>query len=129
LIYVVDTHAIVWHFENSARLGHDARASLDDPASTFVVPAIVLAELRFLAESRRIKADWNELTRLIASDLRFTMRDLDTETVFAMSLDLEIHDAIICATASLIAEESRDEVAVLTNDRRIRESGLVSVVW
>jgi len=39
-----------------------------------------------------------------------------------------MHDAIVCATANLLTEAGED-VAVITRDAEIRESGLVQTVW
>jgi len=53
-----------------------------------------------------------------------------TEPVLALlPVELEIHDAIICATAILLQEEGGDAVRVLTCDRQIAGSGLVKSAW
>jgi len=53
-----------------------------------------------------------------------------TEPVLALlPVELEIHDAIICATALLLQEAGVDAVSVLTCDRQIAGSGLVKSVW
>jgi hypothetical protein len=46
-----------------------------------------------------------------------------------LPIELEIHDAIICATAILLQEAGVDAVRVLTCDRQIAGSGLVKSVW
>ena len=46
-----------------------------------------------------------------------------------MPLDLEKHDAIICAMAIYRHDVLREEAAVLTRDREIVESGLVRTIW
>jgi hypothetical protein len=53
-----------------------------------------------------------------------------TEPVLALlPVELEIHDAVICATALLLQEAGADAVGVLTCDRQIAGSGIVRSVW
>ena len=61
MIYVVDTQALIWFLERSARLGKTARQALVDPSSELVLPTIVLAETRYLAGTRRIRPSWEGL--------------------------------------------------------------------
>lgn len=129
MIHVVDTHAIVWHLEDSSQLSAAVRSIFADPVVVLVVPTIVLAEMRYLTSAGRTSVSWNDVLAGISADARFLMNDLDAETVLMMPTNLEIHDAIICATALLLAESTGDEVAVVTRDRAIRNSALVETVW
>ena len=40
MIYVLDTHVIVWAIENDPRLSPAAKAVLKNPASEFVLPTM-----------------------------------------------------------------------------------------
>lgn len=42
MIYVLDTHAVVWFLEGSSRLGSAAKEAISDPAGELVIPTIVL---------------------------------------------------------------------------------------
>jgi PIN domain nuclease of toxin-antitoxin system len=42
IVYVLDTHALVWYLTNDRRLGAQADAVLNDPGVTLIIPAIVL---------------------------------------------------------------------------------------
>ncbi|MBI5892623.1 MAG: PIN domain-containing protein [Deltaproteobacteria bacterium] len=55
MVYVVDTHAIVWFFEESNELGRNALNMLDSKSSRLIIPTIVLAEIFYLAQRRKIK--------------------------------------------------------------------------
>jgi hypothetical protein len=44
MVYVLDTHAVVWFLEGSARLSAVAKAAMSDPDADLVVPTIVLVE-------------------------------------------------------------------------------------
>ena len=41
MVYVLDTHAVVWFLEGSSRLGAAARVALSDPVADLVIPTIV----------------------------------------------------------------------------------------
>ena len=129
MIHVVDIHPIIWYLEDSPRLGKAARTILDDPGALLIVPTIVLAEMRYLTALRRVATPWNEVLTAITSDPRFLMKDLDAEIVLTLSTELEMHDAIICATAQYYRDVLKEDVRVLTADRRIRSSGLIETVW
>jgi len=47
--FVVDTHALIWFISRDPRLGNRARAILRDPDVRLIIPAIVLAEIKYLA--------------------------------------------------------------------------------
>ena len=61
MIYVLDTHAIVWHLANDRRLGTAARHALADETSRLLVPTIVLAELKHLAETTRVPMSFDQI--------------------------------------------------------------------
>jgi len=51
--FIVDTHALIWHFEGNSLLGESAKAVISDPASEMILPAIALAEAIFIVEKGR----------------------------------------------------------------------------
>jgi PIN domain nuclease of toxin-antitoxin system len=128
-IFVVDTHALIWYLQESRRLGKSAEAILSDPESTLVVPTIVLAEARYLIAKKHLAVEWSAVVDFIRSDYRVSLYDIDEDIVSLMPLDLEMHDAIICAMAIYWHDVLREEAAVLTRDREIVESGLVRTIW
>lgn len=42
MIYIADTHPVVWFLEGNPRLGNNAKAVLSDPQTHLVIPTIVL---------------------------------------------------------------------------------------
>ena len=127
MIYIVDTHGLVWFLDQPERLGTSARSILTDPESALVVPTIVLAEIRYLAASRRITPTFDAVLRVILDDPRFDVFPLDGTVVELMPLSLNIHDAIVVSTALALADA--DDVTVVTRDREITESGVVRTIW
>jgi len=129
MMYVPDTHALVWYIIGDTRLGQNALLALRDPSQRLVIPTIVLAEIRYISARHRIPLTFEEAVRRIRSVLRGEIAPLDEEIIEAMPTMLEIHDAIICATALVYSRRLRDSAVVITRDEAITRSGLVQVVW
>jgi hypothetical protein len=67
---------------------------------------------------------------VIEDDPRCIIQPLDVDTVNMIPTTLEIHDAIITATALIFEIKSQPEdVVVLTKDKEIIESRLVKTFW
>jgi len=49
--YIVDTHALIWYLVDDPRLGEKAREILQSSGNRLIVPAIVLAEARHIADA------------------------------------------------------------------------------
>ncbi len=52
--YVLDTHALLWHLSNDARLGANTKRILDDPRALLIVPVLILAEAKHAADRKRV---------------------------------------------------------------------------
>ena len=129
MIHVVDTHPLIWHLEHWRGLGKNAGQILEFSTDELIVPTIVLAEARYTIAKKRRNVTWEELLNLIEGDFRFRIHDLDLEIVRNLPDGLEMHDAIICATALVYQQGAGEPVPVITKDRKIRSSGLVGTVW
>lgn len=128
LLYLIDTHVLIWYFIGSRRLHKKLREKIDaarKQGGRILVPTIVLAELLDIAEKKRVVFDFKELYRLLKEDEGFEIVGFGAE-IFDEAAKLksirEIHDRIITATARFY------KVAILTKDRIISESGEVLVV-
>lgn len=67
---------------------------------------------------------------MIEDDPRCIIQPLDVDIVNMIPTTLEIHDAIITATALIFDTKSHPEnVVVLTKDKEIIESRLVKTFW
>jgi PIN domain nuclease of toxin-antitoxin system len=131
MLYVVDTHALLWFLRNDARLGIKADLILQDPSSDLILPAIVLAETAWLIERKRVAFKWNDFLNVLDGDGRFSIYPLD-RAVIERSYSLyqvgEMHDRQIVATA-LVLQDMGESIAILTKDQNITESGLVPIIW
>ena len=129
MIYVVDTHALVWSVEGNDRLSHFAKDALNDPAAEIVVPTIVLVEIIYLYTKKRIKTNLMQVTAQIAGAQNCVVYPLDEEVLNHIPTDLNIHDAILCATALVFRDILGNEVKIITKDKEIINSGTVETLW
>ena len=127
--YMTDTHGLIWYLIGSPRLSNRARRTFDDVVSNqaiLYIPVIVLAELIMLLEKRRIVADLDDMLALIQDQEAFLLQPLSSDVTLAIR-DLpglsDIHDRLI------VAEAQAHNAILITQDRTITASGLVSVVW
>ena len=128
--YVTDTHPFVWYLAaDDDRLSPGAKSvfeNADSAKAVVLIPAIVLAKSLYLAEKGRIKAKAVEILELVESALNYRLYPLDL-SVIQIASELkkipEIHDRVIAATARRLGLE------LITDDKRIRESGYVKTLW
>ncbi len=129
MIYVVDTHALIWFLEGNARLSETAKSALSDPDSQIVIPTIVIAEAAYHHARNHTSVSVQRILDEIASAENCTVYPLDEHIAAQVSGDLELHDSIIVYTAIAYSEVMGQDVALITKDKRITESGLVPVIW
>jgi len=129
LTYILDTHPLVWFLEASPRLSAVARAAISDPASQLVIPSIVLVEISYLYARKRIATDVGAVRRRILTATNCVAYPLDEQVVEHIPTNLDIHDAIVVATALVYRDVLRQQVTVITKDEAIRQSRLVEVLW
>lgn len=128
--YIIDTHALVWFLEKNPSLGKNARNALLDPDSSIIIPSIVLAEIKFLFARNRFSTSLEQVFSVIEDDPRCIIQPLDVDTVNMIPTTLEIHDAIITATALIFDRKSHSEdVMVITKDKEIIDSRIVKTIW
>jgi len=129
MTYIVDTHAIVWFLEGDTRLSKAAYNALSDINAQLVVPTMVLVEITFLYAKHRITISLAEVLTYITSAENCVIYPLDETVVDHIPTSLDIHDAIIVATALIFRDVLEENTAVITKDGKIGTSGLVNVIW
>jgi hypothetical protein len=97
--------------------------------AAFVVPTIVLAEIKYLKTKGRIQPSLTEVLMTIEADPRFTVYPFDESVVARMPTMLDIHDAIIVGTALVYRDLLGADVQIITRDEAITSSGLITTVW
>ena len=128
MLYVIDTHILIWYFIGSKRLSNGLRQKIDairNVGGSLLVPTIVLAEALDIAEKRRVEFDFAEMYRLIQEEPEFEIIGFEFE-IFDEATHIkgirDIHDRIIAATANFY------HAGILTKDRIIKESGEVEIL-
>lgn len=126
-IYIIDTHPLVWYFEDSPRLSTAAKRAfveIEQGGSLGVVPTIVLAEIMHLADRKRIPLSIGDtIARVQASSFGIVSLDHMVIMLMVPLKTFELHDRVIVATAKSF------EASLITKDEHIRESGTVPCVW
>src|SRR5438876_9357797 len=99
MIYVTDTHPLIWLLGDNARLSAVARNAFDDPDARVVIPTIVLAEIKHLFARGRIAVNLESVLAHVAGGSDCTIYSLDETVVARLPTSLDIHDAVIVGTA------------------------------
>lgn len=128
LVYILDTHVLIWYFIGSKRLRRNLKKVIDETrfhGGRLLVPTIVLAEALDIAEKGRVGFDFGKMYQLIQEEPGFEIVDFGAQIfdeVMQVKKVQEIHDRIIVATAKFYG------ASVLTKDHIIRNSGEVTII-
>ena len=129
MIYVVDTHILIWFLDSNKRLSSKYKRILLNEKNTLVFSTIVLAEIKHLIAIMRIKINFNSVLDYLSESDNCIIYPVDEAVIDNMPGGLNIHDALIVATG-LIYKNSASEavtVTILTEDQDIRKSGILPV--
>jgi PIN domain nuclease of toxin-antitoxin system len=129
MTYVLDTHPVVWFLESSRRLSARAGTVLRDPSHTFILPTIVLVEITYLYTKGRIDVDITLVQQRLVAASNCVLYPLDEQVAMRIPTGLNIHDAIIVATALVYRDILHESIAVITKNGAITHSGLIETVW
>jgi PIN domain nuclease of toxin-antitoxin system len=131
--YVTDTHALIWHLQNLPELSSGVRqifSQIDGGSAIAVIPTIVLIELIYLAEKRRIPEDLlNAVLNLIGTNsANYELAPLDFSIVTSLqqisrSVVPDMPDRIIAATALAL------DLPLLSRDSAINNLSNVEIIW
>jgi PIN domain nuclease of toxin-antitoxin system len=102
--YVTDTHSILWYFTEDPRLSKRAFDVFEGTVREgfIIIPAVVLAEIMFIAKKGRITLTFEETLKKIERYENFDLAPLDVDILKVankIEADLEMHDRLIVATA------------------------------
>ncbi|OGV99169.1 MAG: hypothetical protein A3I04_03035 [Nitrospinae bacterium RIFCSPLOWO2_02_FULL_39_110] len=126
--YVTDTHSLVWYFTDDSRLSNKALQAFQSSEEKGIVfvPAVVLAEIMFIARKGRITLSFEDTLNRIEESENFEIVPLNAEILRAadkIEADMEMHDRLIVATALW------HNASLITKDETLRELGIVSTIW
>ncbi len=126
---VTDTHPWVWFLTANQRLSQKAKSVLSNPSCQIIVPSIVMMEIKYLYQHKRISLSFEEALQQVETSENILLHPLDISVVTIAPISLDIHDAIIVGTTIQAAEEFGQAVSLLTIDKAVTDSKLVPVIW
>jgi predicted nucleic acid-binding protein len=118
----------VWFLEGNSRLSTRAYEAISAEGSELVIPTIVLAEIAFLYGRRRIGIGLPDVYNFINTS-KCNIYPLDEAVIDCLPTALNIHDAIIVATALMFRDFLGEHAALVTKDTEIVESNLIDTIW
>ena len=125
--YLLDTHAVIWYFENSAKLSPTAEKLIDTDANIKYIHAVSLWEISIKMNLGKLnlKIPLNELLNII-KNRDFNILQIENEYLNGLAALAYIHkdpcDRLIIATA--LAED----LTIITVDENIQKYH-VSWIW
>lgn len=131
MVYVTDTHALVWALTNQKRrLGRKARRAFeaaDRRAALICIPVVTLLELDWLEEAGklRVKDSLEGLVHNLSLSPGYEVAPLTPEIILGSRKfrALDPMDRLIVATAEEL------DSPLITADRAIQERRPVPIVW
>ena len=129
---IVDTHALIWHFEGNSLLGAAAKAVTSNPNSELILPTVALAEAMYIVEKGRCSlTSVQDLLDDVQADNRINIFPL-TSGILEESVSLtgipEIHDRLIVATGVYL-QNLGETVEILTKDNEVVLASVLPVTW
>jgi len=129
MLYVSDTHSLIWFLTDDKRLGKKAKdifEKADLGEVIVIIPSIVLAESVHICEKKRATIEFQTVLDKIKESANYINYNLDIKVVTEianMTKPRDIHDRIIIATARM------DKAKLISKDEAIIKSELVDTIW
>ncbi len=126
--FVTDTMAYILYLEKR-RMPEKSKLVFIDAESgnnEIIVPSMVIAEIAYLSEKRRIDTNLTEVRNHLNTSVSFKEQPLNFE-IIKTSFDIddipELHDRLIAGTAKHLNCE------LITNDPVIEKSKTIKTIW
>lgn len=126
---VIDTHALVWFFNKDKRLSKKAIDVLTDSRVELLIPLITLCEINHMHGHGRFGLSLSELQAHLSEVAHTHILAHQEDIISHLDHRLDIHDAIIVASAMAWEQRHRDDVCIVSRDESIRRHSPVPVVW
>ena len=129
MIYVADTHSLIWFLTNSKKLSIKAKEiflKAERGETIIIIPTISLMELLYICKKKEITHEFKDILSKLKRGLNYMVWDLNLEVVLKctdLKKVVEMHDRIIVATAKIIKGK------IITKDHNIEEANYVETVW
>ncbi len=128
--FVTDTHSLVWHTTDDPKLSVKAKEIFrraDSFQDCILIPCIVLFELLYLIEKKKILADFDSFLAMVSSAKNYRIEPLCLPIIekskrISRERVSDPWDRLIAATSMHL------DFPLITRDETLREIGL-KVVW
>lgn len=127
-VIVADTHAWVWWVSSRNLLSSAARSALDS-ADSVGVSTITLLQIAALATRRRIEIDMSARDWIEAAVHRSGTIVLPLEKGVAIEAGSLIREFGDPADRIIVATAMSHSAPLVTKDKRIRASNLITTIW
>ena len=120
--------ALILKLENR-RMGQAGKRifnEMERNESFIFIPVMVIAELGYLAERKKINTTLNDAKRYFSRNKNLTIQPITEEIIydtFKINDIPELHDRIIAATSKNLNYE------LITNDPVIKSSAFINTIW
>jgi len=128
MTYIIDTHILIWLLDKNKRLSPKYREILSNNNHTFIISAIVLAEIKHMIAIKRIDIKFESVIKYLGECNNCVVYPINEDVVEHMPEGLDIHDALIVATGLIYKDFLGEDVYILTGDESIRSSEILPVV-
>ena len=129
MIYVTDTHSLIWFLSDNRSLSTKAREIFEiteKGKNIIVIPTIVLAELFHICEKKNILNLFSEIINKLKTGTNYIVYNLDLDVIIEcknLNKIPEMHDKIIAATTKILG------VVLITKDQEIQASAYIKTIW
>ena len=117
--YIIDTHILVWYITQSKKLKKNILNVLNNPRNEFIIHIIVLAEIKYLIQKKRVKLNYKKLLNIIGKMDNVIIYNIDLNVIDKIPLSLDIHDGLIVGTGLVFKEIFHENVNILSVDEEI----------
>lgn len=128
--YVTDTHSLVWHTLDDPKLSIGAKKvfkEADNAKEEIVIPCIVLFELLYLIEKKKLLADFDSFLALLSQSKNYRIEPLclpiiEKSKIIPRDSIADPWDRLIAATSLHLS------LPLITRDESLGKVGL-KVIW
>lgn len=121
--YVIDTHPLIWYLSSNKKLSQRVYEILSDDQNHIYIPSIVIIEMEYLYNKKRIPVSGKALLQDISGINCWEITEYTSDMIKFTPFELSIHDAMISAYAIL------HKLPVITKDSMLVNNPDILTIW
>lgn len=123
--YVTDTHTLIWYMTDNPKISPTARRILSE--EYIIIPCIILFELLYLIEKKKISVDFNNFLMLVSSSRNYQIEPIclpiiEKSRILPREMIADPWDRLIVATSLHL------DFPLISCDKLLRKIG-VKIIW